>query len=73
MTEAIVPQELSTPKKMTNKLFRQLDLNRDGWISYEEFYFGASREPIILHLLECDPFGSDSPATPIKSDIFTFR
>ena len=72
MTQAIVPQELSTPRKMTDKLFNLFDLNRDGWISYEEFYQGASKDPVILQLLECDPFGSDSPTTPSKSKLFKF-
>lgn len=55
MTNALVPRELDTPEKMTEKFFDEFDLNRDGTISFSEFKQGAVRDPVIVNLLECDP------------------
>lgn len=55
MTQAITPDELNTPDKMTDKLFKEYDQNSDGKISWQEFYEGAKRDPVIVHLLQCDP------------------
>lgn len=55
MTQAIVPPELNTPEKMTDKLFSQLDRDNDGTITWMEFYEGAKKDPVIINLLQCDP------------------
>ncbi|XP_053394757.1 neurocalcin-delta-like isoform X2 [Mercenaria mercenaria] len=55
MTNAMAPKELDTPEKMTEKLFEEFDLNKDGHITFEEFKEGASKDPVIINLLECDP------------------
>lgn len=55
MTGADITEDLGTPDQVTDKLFTQFDSNNDGRISYEEFCQGASRDPLILHLLQCSP------------------
>ncbi|WAR22998.1 HPCL1-like protein [Mya arenaria] len=55
MTAAKVPEELNTPEKMTEKFFKELDVDQDGEISWDEFERGANKDPIILSLLQCDP------------------
>ena len=59
MTDAIFSDELSTPDKLTDKIFHEFDRDKDGLIGYEEFCHGVSRDPFLIHLLECDPGGSD--------------
>lgn len=68
MTCAQVPSEVNTPDKMTDKLFPQFDMNNDGLISYREFYAGATQNPIIINLLQCNPGTADSPVTPVSPD-----
>ena len=55
MTDAIFSDELSTPDKLTDKIFLEFDLDKDGRIGYVEFCRGVSRDPFLIHLLECDP------------------
>lgn len=59
MTDSVVPADMGTPDELTDKLFSQFDGNDDNQISYEEFCSGASKNPLILHLLQCDPDGSE--------------
>ena len=44
-----------TPRELSDELFEQLDEDGDGKISREEFRVGATKDPIILQLLECNP------------------
>ena len=43
--------EVSSPDKLANKLFLQMDANGDGIISWEEFRAGALNDPSVLRLL----------------------
>lgn len=55
MTQAVTPDEVNTPDKMTDKLFSELDRDNDGTITWTEFYEGAKKNQVIINLLQCDP------------------
>ena len=55
MTDAIYSEELCTPDKLTDKIFHEFDRDKDGVLSFEEFCSTASKDPFLIHLLECDP------------------
>lgn len=49
------PDDVSTPEKMTKKLFAKMDANGDGEISWEEFYDGAMKDSLVLAMLQLNP------------------
>jgi len=43
--------------EIADRIFLELDQNRDGFITLEEFRDGALKLPLVVSLLECFPDG----------------
>lgn len=61
-----VREDLATIEQLVTEFFRSADINKDNFISQEEFVAGVTDMPVILHLLQCDPETSDLEPGPVK-------
>lgn len=59
-------EDLATIEQLVTEFFRSADINKDNYISQEEFVTGVSDMPVILHLLQCDPDIHDLDQGPVN-------
>lgn len=48
-------RELGTTDVMLDNIFKEIDADNDGRISFREFRNGSKTIPMIINLLQCDP------------------
>lgn len=61
-----IREDFVTIEQLVAEFFLSADINRDNFISQEEFVAGVTDMPVILHLLQCDPDTHDMEPGPVK-------
>lgn len=61
-----IREDFDTIEQLVSEFFLSADINRDNYISQEEFVAGVTDMPVILHLLQCDPDTHDMEPGPVK-------
>jgi Ca2+-binding EF-hand superfamily protein len=46
-----LPADEDTPEKRVNKIFRNMDRNKDAQLTYDEFVEGSKQDPTIVQAL----------------------
>lgn len=54
----VQPDDIDAPKRRMEKIFKQMDKQKKGKLSFDDFLEGAKMDHSIVHLLECDPSSS---------------
>jgi Ca2+-binding EF-hand superfamily protein len=47
--------ELGTTDAILDNIFKEIDTNKDGRISFKEFRNGSKTIPMMINLLQCNP------------------